>query len=141
MIFLQEQSLLSGLWKYAAVWAALTVILFAFYAGELKRKLIGSMIYAVVLAVSIPVNQIVLETQDVPNVMQLPWDAAAILVGISDTQDPQTYDVGKTVGEVLHKDSNKGWEDLMNPGVAISETWEVTLRLDRQIVIWKLKDE
>ena len=52
MIFLQEQSLLSGVWKYAAVWAALTVILFAFYAGELKRKLIGSMIYAVVLAVS-----------------------------------------------------------------------------------------
>ncbi|MDO4400563.1 MAG: ABC transporter ATP-binding protein/permease [Coriobacteriia bacterium] len=43
----------------------------------------GVLAIAVVLAASIPVNQIVLETQDVPNVMQLPWDAAAILIGIS----------------------------------------------------------
>ena len=43
----------------------------------------GVFAIAVVLAVSVPVNQIILETQGVPNVMQLPWDAAAILIGIS----------------------------------------------------------
>ena len=43
----------------------------------------GVLAIAVVLAVSIPVNAIVLETQDVPNVMQLPWDAALVLIGIS----------------------------------------------------------
>jgi ABC-type antimicrobial peptide transport system permease subunit len=43
----------------------------------------GVLAIAVVLAVSIPVNAIVLETQDVPNVMQLPWDAALALIGIS----------------------------------------------------------
>ncbi|MDO4532155.1 MAG: ATP-binding cassette domain-containing protein [Coriobacteriia bacterium] len=43
----------------------------------------GVIAIAVVLAASIPVNQIVLETQQVPNVMQLPWDAAAVLIAIS----------------------------------------------------------
>jgi len=43
----------------------------------------GVFAIAVVLAASVPVNQIILETQGVPNVMQLPWDAAAILIGIS----------------------------------------------------------
>ena len=43
----------------------------------------GVLAIAVVLAASIPVNQIVLETQQVPNVMQLPWDAAAALIAIS----------------------------------------------------------
>ena len=43
----------------------------------------GVMAILVVLAASVPVNQIVLETQDVPNVMQLPWDAAAVLIAIS----------------------------------------------------------
>ena len=43
----------------------------------------GVLAIAVVLAASIPVNQIVLETQQVPNVMQLPWDAAAVLIAIS----------------------------------------------------------
>ena len=43
----------------------------------------GVFAIAVVLAVSVPVNQIILETQDVPNVMQLPWDAAAVLIAIS----------------------------------------------------------
>ena len=43
----------------------------------------GVFAIAVVLAASVPVNQIILETQGVPNVMQLPWDAAAVLIGIS----------------------------------------------------------
>ncbi len=52
MIFLQERGFLSGAWKYAAVCAALIAILFFFYEGAVRRKLVGSMIFAVLIAVS-----------------------------------------------------------------------------------------
>ena len=52
MIFLQEQGILSGAWKYVAVCAALIVILFLCYEGGLRKKLVGSMIFAVLIAVS-----------------------------------------------------------------------------------------
>ena len=52
MIFLQERELLSGAWKYVCVSAALIAILFFFYEGGVRRKLVGSMIYAVLIAVS-----------------------------------------------------------------------------------------
>ncbi len=43
----------------------------------------GVLAIAAVLLASIPVNQIIWDTQQVPNAMQLPWDAALGLIGIS----------------------------------------------------------
>ncbi len=43
----------------------------------------GVLAMAVVYAVSVPVNAYILETRDVPNIMQLPWESALALVGVS----------------------------------------------------------
>lgn len=43
----------------------------------------GVMAIAVVLSASLPVNQIIMDTQQVPNAMQLPWGSALVLIGIS----------------------------------------------------------
>ena len=54
-----------------------------------------------------------------------------ILVGISDSDEDQTYEVPAGV---------KGWTNLLDPGTQISDTTSVTLTKDRNIIIWKLKD-
>lgn len=43
----------------------------------------GVLAIAVVYAASVPVNAYILETRDVPNIMQLPWESALALVGVS----------------------------------------------------------
>ena len=52
MIFLQEREILTGAWKYVAVCAVLFGILFAFYTEKVRKKLVGSMIFALLIAVS-----------------------------------------------------------------------------------------
>lgn len=59
----------------------------------------------------------------------------SILVGISDKDEDQTYvltDHGVSVG-------GNGWIDLLDETRSISETTTITLRGDRQIIIWKAK--
>ncbi len=43
----------------------------------------GVLAIAVVYAASLPVNAYILETRNVPNIMQLPWESALTLVGVS----------------------------------------------------------
>ena len=52
MILLQEQANLQAAYGYAVACAALTAILFALYSDPPKRKLLGAMIFAVLIAVS-----------------------------------------------------------------------------------------
>ena len=52
MIILQERGLITDVWKFAAEFAVLVLVLFLFYTDTVKRKLIGGMIFAVLIAVS-----------------------------------------------------------------------------------------
>lgn len=52
MILLQERSILTGTYKYIAESLALILILFVLYEGTFKKKLLGSMIFIVLFAVS-----------------------------------------------------------------------------------------
>lgn len=58
-------------------------------------------------------------------------EGETILVGISDTDEDQTY----TVNE-----GSKGWINLLNESETITETTSVTLTRDRHIIVWKLKE-
>ncbi|MBO4349705.1 MAG: hypothetical protein J6A01_02010 [Proteobacteria bacterium] len=58
-------------------------------------------------------------------------DGETILVGISDSDEDQTYTVN--VG-------TKGWINLLNESEPVYETNTITLTKDRHIIVWKLKD-
>ncbi len=58
-------------------------------------------------------------------------DRETILVGISDSDEDQTYTV--SVG-------TKGWINLLNENEPVYETDTITLTKDRHIIVWKLKD-
>ena len=58
-------------------------------------------------------------------------DGETILVGISDTNETQEYQV--PVG-------TKGWINLLNESENITETTTISLTSDRHIIVWKLKD-
>ena len=60
MILLQEREIVTGVWKYAIESAALLVFLFLLYEGDLKRKLVGSMVYVVMIALSQIVSSLLL---------------------------------------------------------------------------------
>ena len=52
MILLQERELLTPVWKYTVEFAVLVAVLFALYTDRVKRKLLGGMIFAVLIAAS-----------------------------------------------------------------------------------------
>lgn len=52
MIFLQERELLSGRYKFIVSAALLLAVVFAFYEGAVKRKLLGGLIFVTVILVS-----------------------------------------------------------------------------------------
>ncbi|MBR5409924.1 MAG: GHKL domain-containing protein [Clostridia bacterium] len=60
VILLQERGILTGTLKYVAESAALIGILFAFYTGSVKRKVLGGMIFITVLAVSVIGSRLIL---------------------------------------------------------------------------------
>ncbi|MBQ9244605.1 MAG: hypothetical protein IJ165_15505 [Proteobacteria bacterium] len=58
-----------------------------------------------------------------------------ILVGINDSDEPQTYNLPE---RGVNAGAN-GWIDLLDESNVISETTSVTLTKDRQIIVWKEK--
>lgn len=58
-------------------------------------------------------------------------DDETILVGICDADEDQTFTV---------PEGSKGWIDLLDESNTITDTTNVTLNYNRQIIVWKLKD-
>lgn len=66
MILLQERGLLSGAPKYAVESVALIGILFLFYEGSVKRKVLGGMIFVVLLSASVIASRLILSVLSGP---------------------------------------------------------------------------
>ncbi len=58
-------------------------------------------------------------------------EGETILIGISDSDDPQNYTV---------PEGTKGWINLLDESETISETTNISLTKERYIIVWKLKD-